>query len=123
MNYHSGNLTHWATQGVFLLNTTLTVQQGKPLSHRHLPYAPFISDVLHVLNHHPHPLIFLLWGRHAQSYAPSIDKRHMVLTANHPSPLSANQGGWFGCRHFSKTNQWLIEQGYQPIRWQNNILI
>lgn len=122
MNYRDGNLKHWASQGVFLLNTTLTVAEGKPLSHRLLPYPLFIKDVFHALNSHPHELIFLLWGRHAQSYARLIDSRHHILMANHPSPLSANQGGWFGSRHFSKTNAWLMTNGFSPIHWANQIL-
>ena len=123
MNHRSGDLTHWAKQGVLLLNTTLTVEEGKPLSHRHLPYGELMKDIFDLLNQQSRPIIFLLWGRHAQSYAQRIHSKHLVLTANHPSPLSANQGGWFGCRHFSKTNTWLMEQGFQPIRWQNNIIV
>jgi uracil-DNA glycosylase len=123
MNHQSGDLSHWASQGVLLLNTSLTVEEGKPLSHRDWPYPLLMNDIFNALNQQNRPMIFLLWGKHAQSYEKKIAPHHTIFKANHPSPLSANRGGWFGCKHFSKTNQWLIENGEIPIQWQNAILL
>ena len=106
-----------------MLNTSLTVEEGKPLSHYDWPYPLLIKDIFDVLNEQNRPMVFLLWGKHAQSYEKMIASHHSILKANHPSPLSANRGGWFGCKHFSKTNHWLIEKGEIPIQWQNAILL
>lgn len=123
MNHQSGDLSHWATQGVLLLNTSLTVEEGKPLSHHDWPYSFLMNDIFDVLNQQHRPILFLLWGKHAQTYEKRIASHHTIFKANHPSPLSANRGGWFGCKHFSMTNQWLVEKRQRPIQWQNAILL
>lgn len=114
-----GDLTHWAEQGVLLLNTTLTVQAGAPLSHRDLGWEIFTDIIIKTLAQETRPLVFLLWGKHAQSKQVHIDtNRHLILTAPHPSPLSAHRG-FFGCKHFSKTNEFLRETGQTPIDWSS----
>lgn len=122
MNWHSGNLEHWAKQGVFLLNTYLSVKEGQPLSHKDLGYHKFLKDVLDYLNLKEEPLVFLLWGHHAQNFQKQLAPHHVCLRANHPSPLSANRGGWFGCKHFSQVNTLLVKQHRSPINWVNDIL-
>lgn len=116
---HSGDLRAWAKQGVLLLNTTLTVEAGQAQSHARLGWEHFTDHVMQVLNEHPKaPLVFLLWGSFAQKKAALIDKaRHHVLSAPHPSPLSAHRG-FLGCRHFSQTNEFLKNDGKTPINWQ-----
>lgn len=112
-----GDLTHWATQGVLLLNTTLTVAAGKPLSHRNLGWETFTDAVIKVLGQQSRPLVFMLWGKHAQQKRSMLDEtHHLILTAPHPSPLSAHRG-FFGCRHFSHTNNFLTKTGQTPIMW------
>lgn len=112
-----GDLTAWARQGVLLLNTVLTVEAGKPESHRNRGWEKFTDRVLDVLNRERNGLVFVLWGSHAQSKARLIDpSRHMVLKAPHPSPLSAYRG-FFGCGHFKKINDWIESQGGSPISW------
>ncbi len=113
-----GYLLSWAEQGVLLLNTVLTVEAGKAHSHKHLGWEQFTDKVINVLNTYGNNIIFLLWGSHAQKKGNVIDKnKHVVLTAPHPSPLSAHRG-FLGCRHFSTANNLLIQQGKQPINWQ-----
>lgn len=113
-----GHLEKWAQQGVLLLNTTLTVEAGKPASHAKLGWETFTDRVIEILNADKEGLIFLLWGAHAQRKGQIIDpKRHHVLTAPHPSPFSVARG-FFGCRHFSKTNQLLGQMGKAEIDWQ-----
>lgn len=113
-----GFLKKWANQGVLLLNTSLSVERGKPQSHAHIGWTQFTDTVIKKLNQHPHPLVFLLWGSHAKNKRPLIDeKKHLVLLAAHPSPFSAHNG-FLGCRHFSKANAFLQEHGRQPIDWQ-----
>lgn len=113
-----GYLVDWATQGVLLLNTVLTVEQGKAHSHANIGWEQFTDKVIHQLNQHRENLVFLLWGSHAQKKGQFIDRtRHCVLTAPHPSPLSAHRG-FLGCRHFSKTNDYLRQQGIEQIEWQ-----
>jgi uracil-DNA glycosylase len=113
-----GYLKSWADQGVLLLNTVLTVEQGQAHSHAKLGWETFTDKVIEVLNQNGENIIFLLWGAHAQKKGSMIDRqRHHVLTAPHPSPLSARRG-FFGCRHFSKTNQLLEELGKPTINWQ-----
>ncbi len=120
MNFSSGNLTHWAQQGVLLLNAFLTVRQSQPLSHRHAGYIKFFEHVLTYLNSIEQPFVFLLWGSFARSYRRLLtNPHHLILEAVHPSPLAANRGGWFGNRHFSKTNDFLRAKGVMPIRWEN----
>lgn len=113
-----GYLTSWTEQGVLLLNTVLTVEQGKAHSHANCGWETFTDHVIAKLNEHQDGLIFLLWGAHAQKKGRVIDRqRHTVLTAPHPSPLSAHRG-FLGCGHFSKVNQTLVEQGQTVIDWQ-----
>lgn len=112
-----GYLVDWAQQGVLLLNTVLTVEQGKAHSHANFGWETFTDHVIAMLNQHIQGLVFLLWGSHAQKKGQFIDRqKHCVLTAPHPSPLSAHRG-FFGCHHFSSTNQYLIQQGKTPINW------
>ena len=113
-----GNLNHWAEQGVLLLNTVLTVEAGQAHSHAKWGWERFTDKVVDVINQHQQNVVFLLWGSHAQKKGAMIDRsRHLVLEAVHPSPLSAHRG-FFGCQHFSLTNQYLEETGQTPIHWQ-----
>ena len=112
-----GCLENWARAGVLLLNTVLTVERGLPQSHVGRGWERFTDSVIRNLNQQRHGLVFLLWGSPAQKKAVMIDQsKHHVLTAPHPSPLSAHRG-FFGSRHFSKTNQLLEAQGFKPINW------
>lgn len=112
-----GDLTGWAEQGVFLLNAILTVEAHKPASHRQKGWEIFTDRVIQIISEvRPH-VVFLLWGKYARSKKPLIDaRRHLILEAAHPSPYSA-ANGFFGCRHFSKANAFLIEHGMEPIDW------
>lgn len=113
-----GYLTAWAKQGVLMLNTVLTVEQGKAHSHAKLGWEMFTDTVIARVNEHSQGVVFLLWGAHAQKKGALINQqRHYVLTAAHPSPLSAYRG-FFGCQHFSTTNKLLIQQGKAAIEWQ-----
>lgn len=113
-----GYLASWAEQGVLLLNTVLTVEQGKAHSHSEIGWERFTDKVIEQLNAQRENLVFLLWGSHAQKKGRMIDRtRHCVLTAPHPSPLSAYRG-FFGCGHFEKTNAYLTAHQIAPIRWQ-----
>lgn len=113
-----GYLVEWAKQGVLLLNTVLTVEQGKAHSHANIGWETFTDKVIAQLNQHREKLVFLLWGSYAQKKGQFINRnRHCVLTAPHPSPLSAHRG-FLGCRHFSQTNDYLRSQGIAPIEWQ-----
>lgn len=113
-----GYLLPWANQGVLLLNTVLTVEQGKAHSHAKIGWETFTDKVIQQLNSKTQGLVFLLWGAHAQKKGKIIDSnKHTILSAPHPSPLSAHRG-FFGCQHFSTANQILIEQGNTPINWQ-----
>lgn len=114
----NGELTKWAAQGVLMLNASLTVEEGKPMSHSQIGWAQFTDHVIRLLSSEKDGLVFLLWGRFAQEKAKLIDgTRHCILTAAHPSPFSA-YNGFFGCGHFSKTNAYLTSQGKQAIDWQ-----
>lgn len=114
-----GNLTKWARQGVLMLNSVLTVQAGHPNSHKGWGWEKITSRVIELLNQREDPVIFLLWGASAREIGKNIDRsKHYVLTASHPSPMSANQGGWFGCKHFSQANAILKKLGKEPIDWQ-----
>lgn len=114
----SGNLTQWAKQGVLLLNTVLTVRAGQANSHAGKGWEKLTDHIIELLNQRDEPIVFLLWGRNAQSKIPLItNPNHLILKAAHPSPLSA-YNGFFGCKHFSKTNSFLIQHGKQPINWQ-----
>lgn len=115
-----GNLQHWADQGVLLLNATLTVLGGQAASHQGKGWEEFTDAIVKKLNEGRSGLVFLLWGAYAQKKGAHIDRRkHLVLEAPHPSPLSAHNG-FFGCRHFSKTNAYLLENGGTPIEWIKN---
>ncbi len=112
-----GNLTHWAKQGVLLLNTTLTVRENQPGSHQKRGWEEFTDQVIKEIANHKQGIVFLLWGRFAQQKAALIDHhKHHILTAAHPSPFSA-YNGFFGSKPFSKTNDILIKEGKQPIDW------
>jgi len=115
---NNGNLTKWAKQGVLLLNSVLTVRAGSPNSHKGKGWEQITSRVVELLNNREDPVIFMLWGGNAKALGKNINDRHLVLTAVHPSPMSANQGGWFGCAHFSKANEFLEKNNKTPIDWQ-----
>ncbi len=113
-----GSLLSWARQGVLLLNSVMTVEAGQAASHQGKGWERFTDAVVRVLNQQPKPIVFMLWGRYAQNKGSMVDAvKHKVLRAAHPSPLSANRGGFFGCRHFSQCNQFLKEQGQPEIDW------
>lgn len=113
-----GDLKGWSKQGVLLLNTCLTVRRGEAFSHQGKGWETFTDAVIAWISKNvPHKVVFMLWGRPAQKKANLIDKRHKILTAAHPSPLSAHNG-FFGCRHFSQANKFLREQKLQPIKWE-----
>jgi len=115
---NNGYLIEWAKQGVLLLNTVLTVREGEANSHRRKGWETFTTEVIRLLNEREKPMVFILWGKPAQSKMSLIDTaRHKVLTAPHPSPLSANRG-FFGSKPFSKTNAYLKQWGMQEINWQ-----
>jgi len=112
-----GCLTSWAGQGVLLLNAVLTVEAGRPASHEGRGWERFTDAVVGKVNEFRDGVVFLLWGSYAQKKGSIIDtRRHLVLKAPHPSPLSASRG-FFGCRHFSRTNQYLMENGQEAIDW------
>ena len=113
------NLESWAKQGVLLLNSVLTVESGKPNSHKGKGWEKITTKIVKLLNDREIPVIFMLWGANAKAFTKYItNSRHYILTAAHPSPLSANQGGWFGCKHFSKANKILKDINLKPIDWQ-----
>ena len=112
-----GNLTHWAEQGVFLLNASLTVRTGEPMSHSKIGWATFTDMVIKKISELKKNVVFILWGKFAQEKRVLIDEsKHLVLRSVHPSPLSA-YGGFFGCKHFSKTNEYLVSKGIDPVDW------
>jgi uracil-DNA glycosylase len=114
----SGNLEHWAKQGVLLLNAALTVRKDTPNSHKHLKWNLFTDAVIQKISEESEPVVFLLWGNFAQKKGLKIDRnKHLVLVSGHPSPMSANQGKWFGNKHFSQVNAYLKKQGKTPIKW------
>lgn len=114
----SGNLTRWAEQGVLLLNATLTVRAHQAGSHQRHGWERFTDAAISRLSEGRDHLVFILWGGYARSKASLIDRsRHLVLESVHPSPLSANRGGWFGNHHFSRCNEYLSGHGMDPINW------
>ena len=116
-----GDLTYLAKQGVLLLNTILTVREHLPMSHNIKEYAEFNEDIISVLNSIDQPIVFLLWGGPAKKLGKYLtNKNHLVLLATHPSPLGANQGGWFNSNIFKKTNEFLVKNGVKPINWIKN---
>jgi uracil-DNA glycosylase len=111
-----GNLTHWAQQGVLLLNATLTVREGLPGSHQKKGWETFTDAVIKCISDEKEQIVFLLWGNYAKTKAPLIDaNKHLILDAAHPSPLA--RGAFFGSKHFSKTNAYLISNQIKPIDW------
>ncbi len=117
IDYQNGNLEIWAKQGVFLLNTTLTVERSKPLSHQSFGWGNFTDKVINVINHNLENVVFILWGSFAQSKKILIDSdKHLILSAPHPSPLSAHRG-FFGSKPFSKTNDFLQSKQIDRIKW------
>ena len=112
-----GNLTKWALQGVFLLNASLTVRAGEPMSHSKIGWAEFTDTVIRKISEQKQHVVFLLWGKFAQEKRVLIDEtKHCILRSVHPSPLSAH-AGFFGCKHFSKTNEYLVSKGIDPVDW------
>lgn len=115
---HHGNLESWAKQGVFLLNSTLTVRKSQAGSHKKQGWEEFTDAVINYLSEERESLIFMLWGKQAQQKIKLIDpNKHHLLVANHPSPLSAYKG-FFGCKHFSRTNEIIENEGGEPIQWK-----
>ncbi len=113
----TGNLTPWADQGVLMLNASLTVRANEPMSHSKIGWAQFTDTVIKKVSEQKENLVFLLWGKFAQEKQALVDEtKHLVLKAAHPSPFSA-YNGFFGCRHFSKTNEYLVKNGIDPIDW------
>ena len=113
-----GDLTHWAEQGILLLNAALTVRDGEPMSHAKIGWAQFTDAVIKTISDKKENVIFLLWGKFAQDKQVLINTdSHYILKAAHPSPLSAHNG-FFGCKHFSKTNEILVKHGENPIDWK-----
>ena len=114
----NGNLLDWSNQGVMLLNSVLTVKKASPGSHANRGWESFTDHVIKVISEKKNNVIFMLWGGYAKKKQKLIkNSDHLILTSGHPSPLSANRGYWFGNRHFSKCNKYLIEKGKEPIKW------
>ena len=117
----SGNLEHWAQQGVLLLNASLSVRMDSPNSHKHLKWDTFTDAVIQKISDEKEHVVFLLWGSFAKKKGSKIDRnKHLVLESGHPSPMSANQGKWFGNKHFSKSDLYLNENGICPVEWNSN---
>ena len=115
---NNGYLKKWADQGVLMLNTVLTVRAHQANSHKGMGWEKFTDAVIQAINEQDRPIVYLLWGKPAQSKIPMLNNpKHLILKAPHPSPLSAFRG-FFGCKHFSHTNNFLIENGLEPIDWQ-----
>ena len=114
----NGNLTHWAQQGVLLLNASLTVRANEPMSHAKIGWATFTDAVIQKISDQKKHVVFLLWGKFAQEKQALVDEtKHLILKAAHPSPFSVDKG-FYGCRHFSKTNEYLTKNGIDPIDWK-----
>lgn len=115
-----GDLTYLTKQGVFLINTILTVRKGQPMSHKIKEYSYFIRDLLDFLNNLDQPIVFMLWGGPAQKYEKFItNKKHLIIKRTHPSPLGANQGGWFNENQFNICNEFLDKNNQKKIEWNN----
>ena len=120
MDFSSGDLTYLAKQGVLMLNSILSVRAHEALSHNIIEYEYFFKDVLEILDKQYRPMVFLLWGGPARKLKKFLhNPSHLILESAHPSPLSANRGGWFGNNHFVKANQYLKENNLQEIAWAN----
>ena len=115
--YNNGNLERWANQGVLLLNTVLTVRRGQANSHKDKSWEILTRKIIELIGKREKPIVFLLWGSYAQSYSDLIASQHLILKAPHPSPLSAYRG-FFGCKHFSKCNEFLKQNNEEPIDWR-----
>lgn len=121
--FKSNNLTEWADQGVLLLNTILTVERSRPLSHEKKGWERFASEVIEYISEEKRNVVWMLWGAHAQKAEKYIKnpEKHLILKCAHPSPLSANKGGWFGNEHFYKCNKYIVENKVgnppMPINW------
>jgi uracil-DNA glycosylase len=114
---HHGNLTKWAEHGIFLLNASLTVRAGEPMSHAKIGWAEFTDKVIRKISDNKEHVVFMLWGKFAQEKRILIDDtKHCILRSVHPSPLSAH-AGFFGCKHFSKANAYLVSKGIDPVDW------
>jgi uracil-DNA glycosylase len=114
----SGNLEHWAKQGILLLNASLSVRKDSPNSHKHLKWNLFTDAVIQKISEQKENVVFLLWGSFAHKKGAKINRtKHLVLESGHPSPMSANQGKWFGKKHFSQTNAYLKSKGKTEINW------
>ncbi len=113
---YNGDLTDWAKEGVFLLNRVLTVEAGKPNSHKKIGWLKFTMEIIKRISKIERPLVFMLWGGEAIKLKRFIDNRHLVLTAPHPSPLSSYRG-FFGCKHFSRCNIFLESKGLSGVKW------
>lgn len=114
----NGDLSRWAKQGVLLLNTTLTVRHNQPMSHQKQGWEKLTNSIIKTISDGQNNVVFMLWGKHAQSKKTLINaNKHLILESTHPSPLSANRG-FLGCKHFSKTNEYLIKNKLDPINWE-----
>ena len=120
MNHQNGDLRYLSSQGVLLVNPILTVREHLPLSHKCLEYDLFFKEVLQVLNSQNQPIVFMLWGNNAKVYKNLLSNpNHLILEACHPSPLSANRGGWFNTNNFINCNEYLIKHNLEKINWIN----
>lgn len=120
MNMENGDLTYLAKQGVLLLNSILSTRAHVRLAHNTKEYHLFLEKILNLLNEQDQPIVFMLWGNPARKLKKYLtNPNHLVLEAVHPSPLGANQGGWFGCNHFIKANEFLVSHSLKAIYWQN----
>ena len=118
MNYNNGYLVKWAQQGVLLINSVMTVEKGKANSHANHGWETFTNHVIEKINTLDQPVVYLLWGNNArQKKALITNPKHLILETVHPSPLSVYRG-FFGCRHFSKANEYLANNGVEPIDWR-----
>ncbi|MEY4540438.1 MAG: hypothetical protein RLZZ306_2195 [Bacteroidota bacterium] len=114
----TGNLERWAEQGVLLLNSTLTVRAAEAGSHQKKGWEAFTDAVIKCISEEKQNVVFMLWGKYAQDKGAVINaSKHLILKAKHPSPMAANYGGWFGTKHFSQANEYLINKGLEPINW------
>ncbi|SVA60551.1 uncharacterized protein METZ01_LOCUS113405 [marine metagenome] len=115
---NSGDLRHWASQGVLLLNSTLTVRESSPGSHQNHGWELFTDTIIEIISSKKRNVVFMLWGNYAKSKVKLIDEsKHLILKSGHPSPLSANKGLWFGNRHFSKANNYFKINNISKILW------